>query len=91
MYDVCVFNETIIISIFFYSFLYSGFHPVLEHIWEKVEVPKILWLGWINCPYSSLPSWIQLQNVKFLQVYGSELKTSWERENELQVIRNLFY
>ena len=74
---------------FFYSFLYSGFHPVLEHIWEKVEVPNILWLSWINCPYSSLPSWIELQNVKFLQVYGSELKTLWERENELQVIRNV--
>ena len=65
---------------------------VLERIWERVDLPKILWLSWINCPYSSLNSCISkgiLKNLRFLQVSGNVLNTLWESESDSQVIRNL--
>lgn len=31
---------------------------VLERILKRVELPNILWISWVECPYSSLPSWI---------------------------------
>ena len=64
---------------------------VLERIWERVELPKILWLRWINCPYPSLTSCIPeeiLKSLRFLQVSGDVLNTLWEKESDSQVIRN---
>lgn len=64
---------------------------VMKRIWERVELPNILWLRWVNCPHSSLPSLIpmkKLKNLKFLRLSGSELNTLWERESDSQV-RNL--
>ena len=45
----------------------------------------ILWIRWRDCPYSSLPSWIPMNNLRILHVSGSVLNTLWQREGESQV------
>ena len=64
---------------------------VVERILRRVELPDIIWLSWNDCPFSSLPSWIPVKNLRFLRVSGSELITLWESESESQVIQNLLY
>ena len=63
--------------------------PDMERILRRIELPELLWLYWRECPYSSLPSWIPVKNLRHLEVSWSELKTLWESESESQVIRNL--
>ena len=61
--------------------------PHMERISRRMEIPEILWLRWRKCPYSSLPSWISMKNLRILEVSGSILETLWQHES--QVIRNL--
>ena len=44
---------------------------LLEHI---LKSPNIQWLYWKDCPNSSLPSWIQMKNLRVLQVYDNTLE-----------------
>eukprot|EP00253_Pinus_taeda_P034021 PITA_34021 len=58
---------------------------VLESILGTVELSGILWLRWKKYPYSSLPSWISVKNLRYLEVWGSELNTLWKSESESQL------
>ena len=44
---------------------------LLEHI---LKSPNILWLCWKDCPYSSLPSSIQMKNLRVLHVSENTLE-----------------
>lgn len=60
---------------------------LLERILGRVHSPNLIWLRWYNCPYSSLPSWIPMKNLRVLEVQGNELETLWQ--GELQVHKSL--
>lgn len=49
----------------------------LEPVLMKVQSPNLLWLRWDNFPYSCLPSWIPLKNLRVLKMDGLELKSLW--------------
>lgn len=52
----------------------------LEHILRRTESPRLTWLRWYKCPYSSLPSWIMMDHLRVLEVVGSRLNKLWTRE-----------
>eukprot|EP00253_Pinus_taeda_P001391 PITA_01391 len=54
----------------------------LEHILRRVHCPNLIWLRCYKYPYSSLPSWIPMQNLRVLKMAGSELETLWLRESQ---------
>ena len=56
----------------------------VESILNVAQPPELIWLHWINCPYSSLPSWILMKNLRVLQIKGKEFETIWA--DECQVI-----
>ena len=64
-------------------------NALLERILRRVELPDVIWLRWEKCPHSSLPSWVPLKNLRFLQVSKSMLNTLWQRGGEAQVNRDL--
>ena len=55
----------------------------LESIMTRVESPNLIWLRWNNCPYSRIPSWIPLRNLKALEVVGNKLKLLWRAESQI--------
>lgn len=55
---------------------------VVKSILTKVRSPKLMWLHWINCPHSSLPSWLPMHDLRVLEVAGEELKILWKRESQ---------
>lgn len=40
----------------------------LESILRRVESPNLTWLCWNNCPFSCLPPWIPMKNIRVLEV-----------------------
>ena len=60
---------------------------LLERILTRVHLPKLTWLRWHKCPYSSLPSWMPMENLRVLEVYGGLWTSLWE--GEWQVLGNL--
>eukprot|EP00253_Pinus_taeda_P029137 PITA_29137 len=62
----------------------------VQSILNVAQTPELIWLSWINCPYSSLPSWILLKNLRVLQIKGTEFETIWADERQAPVqIREL--
>eukprot|EP00253_Pinus_taeda_P003480 PITA_03480 len=62
----------------------------VERILNVAQPPELKWLRWINCPYSSLPSWILMKNLRVLQIQGMEFETIWADECQAPVqIREL--
>ena len=55
----------------------------LESILTRVETPNLIWLRWNNCPYSFLPSWIPMKNIRILELDGNKLKTLWRAESQV--------
>ena len=55
---------------------------IMEHI---LKSPNILWIRWKGCPNSSFPSWIPMNNLNILHVFGSVLNTLWQSEVEPQI------
>jgi len=41
---------------------------LLERILTRVHSPNLVWLSWRDCPYSDLPSWIPMNNLRVLKV-----------------------
>lgn len=58
-------------------------HDDLEPVLRRVQSPNLLWLCWDNFPYSCLPSWIPLKNLRVLKMDGLELKSLWLDERHL--------
>ena len=58
---------------------------IMERILKTVKSPNILWIRWKGCPHSSFPSWIPMNNLNILHVFGSVLNTLWQSEVEPQV------
>eukprot|EP00253_Pinus_taeda_P009561 PITA_09561 len=54
----------------------------LKSILRRVESPNLKWLRWTDCPYSCLPSWIPMENLRVLEVGGKKLKTLWQAESQ---------
>lgn len=50
----------------------------MERILGMVRSPNVKWVRWYKCPYSSLPSWIPMKKLTFLEVSGSALETLWQ-------------
>eukprot|EP00253_Pinus_taeda_P001215 PITA_01215 len=50
----------------------------LERFLRKVHFPNLIWLRWVKCCSSSLPSWIPLKNLR-----GNKLETVWESESQV--------
>lgn len=44
----------------------------------RVHSPNLSWLSWRHCPYTCLPSWITVKNLRVLKVEGAVLKTLWQ-------------
>lgn len=63
--------------------LVDSVSSLLERIMRGVKSPNLIWLRWRDCPYSSLPSWIPLKNLRVLQVSGSILETLWQQESQV--------
>lgn len=59
---------------------------LMEHTLSGVHSPNLIWLRWHECHLSCLPSWIPMKNLWVLEVHGTELKTLWPAES--QVNRN---
>ena len=57
----------------------------VEGILSKVRSPNLnlLWLRWIDCPCSSLPSWIPMGDLRVLEVRGEELERLWQPESQV--------
>jgi len=55
----------------------------LKLILKRARSPHLLWLRWYKCPYSCLPSWIPMENLRVLEVAGLKLKLLWERESQV--------
>eukprot|EP00253_Pinus_taeda_P005779 PITA_05779 len=62
----------------------------LKSILTRVESPNLKWLRWNDCPYSCLPSWIPMKNLRVLEVGGKKLKTLWQAESKVKA-RSLFF
>lgn len=62
----------------------------LKSILRRVESPNLKWLRWNNCPYTCLPSWIPMKNIRVLEVGGNKLKTLWRAESQVKA-RSLFF
>jgi hypothetical protein len=56
---------------------------LLERILMRVKSPNLIWLCWKECPYSSLPPWILMKNLRVLQVSGYTLETLWQHESQV--------
>eukprot|EP00253_Pinus_taeda_P012754 PITA_12754 len=55
----------------------------VERFFRVGRFPELIYLRWENCPYSSLPSWISLKNLRVLYVQKmSHLETLWKHESE---------
>eukprot|EP00253_Pinus_taeda_P001263 PITA_01263 len=54
----------------------------LESILRRVESPNLIWLRWNNCPFSCLPPWIPMKNIRVLEVVGIKLKKLWQAESQ---------
>nr|ADW94528.1 putative truncated TIR-NBS-LRR protein [Pinus monticola] len=52
----------------------------LKCLLEAVDSPNLLWFCWEDCPCSSLPSYIPMENLRVLEVEGSELKKLWQED-----------
>ena len=58
---------------------------IMERILKTLKSPNILWIRWKGYPNSSFPSWIPMNNLNILHVFGSVLNTLWQSEVETQV------
>ena len=56
---------------------------LLKRILSRAESPNLLWLSWKECPYTYLPSWIQMENLRVLQVSNCSLETLWQQESQV--------
>jgi Leucine-rich repeat (LRR) protein len=56
---------------------------LLERILRRVHSPDLVWLSWRDCPYSNLPSWIPVNNLRVLKVEGKVLKTLWQDRSQV--------
>jgi hypothetical protein len=54
----------------------------MEHILRTVQSPNIIWIRWYRCPFSSLPCWIPMKYLKYLEVGGSALETLWQDQSQ---------
>jgi hypothetical protein len=55
----------------------------VEDILTRVGSPDLIWLRWYKCTYSYLPSWIPMENLRVLEVYGSKLTELWRPESQV--------
>eukprot|EP00253_Pinus_taeda_P035027 PITA_35027 len=58
---------------------------LLGHILRRAHSPNLLWLSWYDCPYSYLPSWIPLKNLRVLKVYGTVFKALWQGRSQAPI------
>eukprot|EP00253_Pinus_taeda_P015740 PITA_15740 len=54
----------------------------LENIMRRTRSPNLIWLRWYKCPYSCLPSWIPMENLKVLEIAGGQLEILWKRQSQ---------
>ena len=57
----------------------------LKRILRRVHSPNLRWLYWSDCPYSYLPSWIPMKNLRFLKVSGGALETLWQGKSQVNL------
>lgn len=55
----------------------------LDNILRTVGSSSLIWLRWKNCPYSCLPPWFSMKNIRVLEVAGSKLKIPWLPESQV--------
>lgn len=55
----------------------------LYDILRRVQSPNVIWLHWYECPYSSLPSQLPMENLRVLAVVASVLKILWSQQSQL--------
>lgn len=54
----------------------------VKGILSRVRTPNLIWLRWNDCPDSSLPSWIQMDHLRVLEVFGTNLRSLWQSESK---------
>lgn len=54
----------------------------VKGILSRVQTPNLIWLRWNDCPDSSLPSWIQMDHLRVLEVFGTNLRSLWQSESK---------
>jgi hypothetical protein len=64
----------------------AGEDCYLERILRRVRSPSLKWIRWNKYPYSCLPSWIPMGNLRVLEVAGSALEILWQREYQVMSI-----
>jgi hypothetical protein len=55
----------------------------VQSVLSVAHLPQLIWLSWKNCPYTSLPSWIPLKNLRVLYIEGRNLETLWQHESQV--------
>ena len=58
---------------------------LLERILRRVHPQNLIWLSWTDCPYSYLPSWIPMRNLRVLKVQGKVLETLWQGKSQVNL------
>jgi hypothetical protein len=54
----------------------------MERILRMVQSPNLIWIPWYRCLFSSLPCWIPMKYLKYLEVGGSALETLWQYQSQ---------
>eukprot|EP00253_Pinus_taeda_P006895 PITA_06895 len=49
----------------------------------RLPSPNLIWLSWRDCPYTYLPSWISIKNLRVLKVDGRQLETLWHGKSQV--------
>eukprot|EP00253_Pinus_taeda_P002613 PITA_02613 len=56
----------------------------LKPILDKTSSPNLRWLRWHNCPYSCVPKWIPMENLRVLEMtemIGYGFNSLWKEES----------
>lgn len=55
----------------------------VESILTWSRFPKLIWLSWNKCPFSSLPPSLPVRHLRVLEVNGSELTELWQPQSQV--------
>lgn len=71
--------------------LLSAEGNLVESIVRVGQSPQLIWLCWLNCPFSSLPSWIPTKKLRVLKISedDSGLETLWQESQVPMQLREL--
>jgi hypothetical protein len=59
----------------------------VQSIFSVAQSPQLVWLSWSSCPFSTLPSWVSLGNLRVLYIK----RENWKRCGNKNLSANVIY